>query len=379
MDFIIFFGFLVAIALILYIFYILGQHRDRSILLPGEVHRPPKPIISPKVLLMIIGLISCLVTFLIGINDRIIPASIVTTPQTPPSPTHNVFPIETFPAMTQISETEISVSTFTPISAYYYEANLEGFGNYEIQDLTPGAMNFEYPVYLLPHSSETVTLTITPNLDVQTDLPEIFQRIQIPSDIPLQMSEYHNHFSNILVAEQMRAILSSEGIGIFPQFSNTLKDINPVGTTLWSWIIETPTDVGTHPLYLALYLGDNQEPIWSFSFTVSVTFPTETPLPTASYTLTPSSTPTLTVTPTYTPTKTDPQQLKEVFISQAPQTFASLMDFGSAMLGVILMFIGGLVGAYVQYKISQKSKGANADLDSNGKNTKDKNKQTPSE
>lgn len=263
-----------------------------------------------------------------------------------PTPTNNI----DFPPIASPS----SLPSETIMPAYYYEANLEGFGSYTLEELEPGAMDFEYPVYLLPNSSEVVTLIITPNLDVNTNLPEIFQRVPIPANEPLKIYEYYNYVSNILVAPQMKASLTSKGISISPQFSNPTKNIYADNGALWSWIITTPEQVGTHPLYLSLYLGDNVEPIWSFSFTVSVTYPTDTPLPTftssplptSTLTLTPS--PTLTVTPTYTPTKTTAQQLKEVFISKAPETLTSVMSFGSAIMGAILLFIGGVVGALIQ-------------------------------
>jgi hypothetical protein len=264
--------------------------------------------------------------------------------------------------MTRTSAAPVTEApTLTGIPAYFYEANVEGFGNYTIEDLYPGAMNFEYPVYLLPNSSEIVTLTITPDLDVGTDLPERFQRIPVPSDIPLDIGEYHHHSSNILFAPEMRVTLTSEGISVVDL--DAPKKFMDLGTeTLWLWSIRTPPDFGTHPLLLRLYFGDNESPIWSFSFTLSVTYPTETALPTVTRsptplpTLTPTLVPTLTPLPTETSTKTVGQRLGDVWIEKSPDVFGNFLDLSGVLTTALVGLVGVIVGALIQRATSQKSK-----------------------
>ena len=197
--------------------------------------RYPLPI-ATLLAALILAFITILFTFITSNYVGLVRASPT------PSPTHT--PRVTFTAFFPIpSSSSTATPTGTTITPYYYEANLEGFGSYTIEDLEPGAMNFEYPVYLLPSSSEVVTLEITPYLYIGTGLPETFQRIPIPANQPLEIAEYFNYFSDILVAPQMRATLSSEGISVYPQFNNPKKNINPEGNTLWSWIIKTPAEI----------------------------------------------------------------------------------------------------------------------------------------
>lgn len=232
--------------------------------------------------LTIIMLVALFTAFIMQTSSRIVYQLPTSTLEAVPIMESPTLSLSTLP-----NKTPNSISP-TAIPAYYYEANLIGFGNYKPEALQPGSMNFEYPVYLLPNSSDVVTLTITLNLDVGSNLPNIFQRIPIPVNAPLQIDEYFNYSTNILVAPQMRVTLTSAGITIIPQSSNSKKNLYDEPSTLWSWIIKTPAEVGTHPLYLSIFLGDNPEPIWSYSFTVSVAYPTDTPLPTATNSLTPT-------------------------------------------------------------------------------------------
>ena len=219
---------------------------------------------------------------------------------------------------------------------YNYEANLAGLGSYKLDDLQVGQMKFEYPVYLPPSSSEVVTLTITPGLGTRTDLPGIFQRVPIPEGTPLKLGEYYDYVSNILVAPELRATLELEGIKVSPLSNSPKQKMNSEGSNLWSWIILAPEQVGTHPLYLSIYLADNQEPIWSFSFTLSVTYSVQTPTPVPTATFTPI--------PTFTPTKTTGQQLKDNFVQAAPTVTTSILDLGGNVFSAIMLFIGTVLG-----------------------------------
>jgi len=213
-----------------------------------------------------------------------------------------------------------------------------------------GELNVEYPMRMSPESSDTVILSIYIPVALASLKPVSVAKIPIPDDIPAVIGGVNFYRTAILVAETMRAELSSpsfeiEGLHPSQQYVN-VQETNR--STSWAWAIRAPNVLGKHVFTLKIYLKQDVNPAWAGCFYVEVVEPSPTPEPTPTPTYTATSTPTPTPTYTATPTPTPtPTSTPQSTISRVADRF---IENSAVVFGSILAFISAIIGIYSRYR-----------------------------
>jgi hypothetical protein len=218
-----------------------------------------------------------------------------------------------------------------------------------------GELNVEYPMRMIPESSDTVILSIYIPPALASLKPVSVERIQIPDDIPAVIGELNFYRTTILVAETMRAELSSPSFEIerlhpSQQYVKIQEVSQP---TSWAWTIRAPNALGKQVFTLKIYLKQDINPAWVGSFYVEVVEPSPTPKPTETPTRIPTATPTYTATPIPTPTPiytaTPTSTPTPTPLPPLSRVANQLIENSTTVLGAILTFIAAMAGIYAQY------------------------------
>jgi hypothetical protein len=250
----------------------------------------------------------------------------------PPTPTAT-------PTATRTPTPEI---TWTPTPKY----ELEVTGRTSSwQSGVLGQLAIEYPLIMLPGSSDVFVLQISiPELLASVE-PMAVSQVRSHSDVPRVVGQPNSFMVVVCVTETMRAELTSIAFNIQNNGSSIQEiDLDDYEkTTYWTWTIQPKQDVaGSQILTLLLYPDNSDTPWWSGHLEVDVVNPTPTPgVPT----VTPTYTPQPTFTPTPSPTSTPQPPLIRVG--------DAVIDDFPAVLTAILTFIIGIVGLRLQYGKTQ--------------------------
>jgi hypothetical protein len=171
------------------------------------------------------------------------------------------------------------------------------------QSTTVGKIEIEYPIQMMPSESETVLVYVSvPAQLVNVDF-ETLTRVPVSAAGAIPAGMLNKFSTNILIAEQMRVVLSSPSFKVEELIQSTQPVKVDIGgwVTSWAWTIKAPQEYGTQVFTVRVYLLDNSVPAWFGSFNVNIVAPTSTPQPTSTATLIPSMTSTLTLTSTPIP------------------------------------------------------------------------------
>ena len=195
---------------------------------------------------------------------------------------------------------------------------------------TLGELDVEYPMRVSPGSSDTVILSIYVPASLASLKPMSVERVQLPDDVPAIIGDLNSYRTTILVAETMRAELSSPGFeveSLHPaQQQVNIHEVNQ--PTSWAWTIRAPSSLGRQVFTLRIYLNQEISPAWVGSFHVEVVESSPTRAPT--HTIAPTS--------TLAPTPLTP-------LSRAVN---ELIDNSATVLGAVLSFIAAMFGIYVR-------------------------------
>ena len=177
-----------------------------------------------------------------------------------------------------------------------------------------------YPERLSPSSTDLVTLSIY--LPIPVDLLPMIEDNVEPLDIsivelPLNTSlgvtvgRNRSYQGTIQVSMFMWAKLESINISAWPRQASYVQKIKMDASgarTTWMWDILAPDNLGRQNFSLLVGKNGDDNPVWRGDFELEVIeltpVPTNTSLPTETFTHTPSPTSTSTYTPTASPTKT---------------------------------------------------------------------------
>lgn len=250
-----------------------------------------------------------------------------------------------YPILTSVSVTDQSLNgTSTPIltltatTQYETITYLENYlGGYTIEDLRSGKARFDYPSSLAPDTRDVVYLSIF--IPVENYGEHRIYLTTTPSDTPQPIRNgFTTWEKDITVSPTMRAELISLDFSIQPEFQQAKRtiDMSEGNLTTWSWSIKSSNVVGIQTMFLRVYLGDAEDPIWAYRMQVDVQHPTILTPITPTGTPLPTWTPSATVLPTTTATPTP------IPVAQTPEFIV-----GSGALIALIGFAGSIVAAFI--------------------------------
>jgi hypothetical protein len=146
-----------------------------------------------------------------------------------------------------------------------------------------GEISLEYPVRMMPGSSNSVNASIYIPFDLAPTSPIDIARVIIFPDFPPLFVDLNDTQTRILVAETMRIELTSPTFQITPltPATQTVNISGPKAPTQWAWTIVAPNASGPHILTIQVYRGEDTYPSWVGSIQAEVIEFSPTPIPTA--------------------------------------------------------------------------------------------------
>jgi len=241
------------------------------------------------------------------------------------------------------------------------DSRLQALANRDL--IRVGSLEFEYSPVMQTNSSETFFLSVfIPDAFFDANP---FEFTRVTSTPTIDFSNIFSYTTNILVYPIISARLDStdfEILSVDSKPTRMLKVNDPYATVNWTWIAQAPPEPGQHVIILSIRLDQISDPSWSGSFTIQVIPPTETPIPTSTWTKPPTKTftPSATITPSQTSTSTPTLTATPTNIPTATLTF--LQDVGKNMqensTTLILSLMAGLgtIGTGLYTIVSQRMK-----------------------
>jgi hypothetical protein len=146
-----------------------------------------------------------------------------------------------------------------------------------------GEISLEYPVRMMPGSSNSVNASIYIPFDLAPTSPIDIARVIIFPDFPPLFVDLNDTQTRILVAETMRVELTLPTFQITPltPATQTVNISGPKAPTQWAWTIVAPNASGPHILTIQVYRGEDTYPSWVGSIQAEVIEFSPTPIPTA--------------------------------------------------------------------------------------------------